>query len=67
MLGEKGEHHNSGLSHNLSLSFLAFEFFFFFFNKIWIIAFFYHWIFYKKVWKVINFLDFMLDQVDAMW
>ena len=39
MLGEKGEYHNSSLSHNLSLSFLAFEFFFFF-NKIWIIAFF---------------------------
>ena len=28
MLGEKGEYHNSSLSHNLRLSFLAFEFFF---------------------------------------
>ena len=48
-----------------SRNFPVFEFFFF--KKIWIIAFFCHWIFYKKVWKVINFLDFMLDQAGDMW
>ena len=54
MLGEKGEYYNPE-SQESELS------------GVWIIAFFCPWIFYKKVRKVINFLDFMLDQAGAMW